>query len=322
MWQEGHTAHAEKDEAQKEVTDILEIYKKTVEDELAIPVITGKKSEKEKFVGAVYTLTMESLMPDGKALQMGTTHFLGQNFSKPFEVKYTDKNNAENFVWQTSWGVSWRLIGGMIMVHGDDKGLVLPPRVAPIQVVIIPIYHSDEEKNMTLEKSREIKHELDTRKLRVHLDDRDQVTPGFKFNDWEMKGVPIRIELGPKDLEQDKVVFVRRHNQQKQEHPINGLVEKILVELDNIHSDMFSDAQKILDERTISLEAYDEFKSELEKGMLIKAAICDNPSCEEKIKEETGADIRVIQDGCEDESSKCVYCNKQSKTRPRFARGY
>ena len=156
----------------------------------------------------------------------------------------------------------------------------------------------------------------------MHLDDRDQVTPGFKFNDWEMKGVPIRIELGPKDLEQDKVVFVRRHNQQKQEHPINGLVEKILAELDNIHSDMFSDAQKILDERTISLEAYDEFKSELEKGMLIKAAICDNPSCEEKIKEETGADIRVIQDGCEDESSKCVYCNKQSKTRPLFARGY
>ena len=141
LWQEGHTAHAGKDEAEKEVTDILEIYKKTVEEELAIPVITGRKSEKEKFVGAAYTLTMESLMPDGKALQMGTTHFLGQNFSKPFEVKYADKNNVESFVWQTSWGVSWRLIGGMIMVHGDDKGLVLPPRVAPIQVVINPIYH-------------------------------------------------------------------------------------------------------------------------------------------------------------------------------------
>ena len=265
---------------------------------------------------------MESLMPDGKALQMGTTHFLGQNFSKPFEVKYADKNNVENFVWQTSWGVSWRLIGGMIMVHGDDKGLVLPPRVAPIQVVIIPIYHSDEDKNTVLEKSSMIKQELETCKLRVRLDDRDQVTPGFKFNDWEMKGVPLRIEIGPKDLEHDKVVLVRRHNQQKQEHPINGLVEKIVTDLDNIHNDMFSDAQKILTDRTINVETYDEFKSELEKGMLIKAAICENPSCEEKIKEETGADIRVIQDDCNDEVSKCVYCTNQSKIRPLFARGY
>ena len=189
-------------------------------------------------------------------------------------------------------------------------------------VVIIPIYQSDEEKNTTLEKSREIKKELDTRKLRVRLDDRDQLTPGFKFHDWEMKGVPIRIELGPKDLERDKVVFVRRHNQQKQEHPINGLVEKIVMELDNIHNDMFANAQKILDERTGNVETYDEFKSELENGMLIKTPICDNPACEEKIKEETGADIRVIQDGCEDESSKCVYCSNQSKIRPLFARGY
>ena len=323
MWQEGHTAHAEKDEAQKEVTDILEIYKKTVEDELAIPVITGKKSEKEKFVGAVYTLTMESLMPDGKALQMGTTHFLGQNFSKPFEVKYTDKNNAENFVWQTSWGVSWRLIGGMIMVHGDDKGLVLPPRVAPIQVVIIPIYHSDEEKNMTLEKSREIKHELDTRKLRVHLDDRDQVTPGFKFNDWEMKGVPIRVELGPKDLEKSQLILVRRDNGQKQELSLTSYDSlDVIAQLDKMHDDMFANAKKILDERTVTLETYGEFKSELEKGMLIKAPICDNPSCEEKIKEENGADIRVIPNGCEDDGSKCIYCDGQSKIRPLFARGY
>ena len=322
LWQEGHTAHAEKNEAEKEVNDVLEIYKKTVENELAIPVITGKKSVKEKFVGAVYTLTMESLMPDGKALQMGTTHFLGQNFSKPFEVKFADQNNVESFVWQTSWGVSWRLIGGMIMVHGDDKGLVLPPRVAPIQVVIIPIYHSDDEKKTILEKSRKIKEELDIKKIRVRLDDRDQVTPGFKFNDWELKGVPIRIELGPKDLQQNKVVMVRRHNQQKQENDVSGLAEKIVLELDNIHNDMFSDAQKILDERTTIIETYSEFKSELEKGMLIKAPICDNPSCEEKIKDETGADIRVITDGCEDNDSKCIYCNGESKIRPFFARGY
>ena len=323
LWQEGHTAHADKDEAEKEVTDILEIYKKTVEEELAIPVITGRKSEKEKFVGAVYTLTMESLMPDGKALQMGTTHFLGQNFSKPFEVKYADKNNVESFVWQTSWGVSWRLIGGMIMVHGDDKGLVLPPRVAPIQVVVIPIYHSDEERKTILEKSKDIKEFLESYHIRVHLDDRDQVTPGFKFNDWEMKGVPIRIELGPKDYEEGKFVLVRRDNGQKLEFELamyDGA--DVINQLDNIHTDMFANAKKILDERTVTLETYDEFKSELENGMLIKAPICDNPTCEEKIKEETGADIRVMPDDCDDDGSKCIYCDDQSKIRPFFARGY
>ena len=323
LWQEGHTAHSDKDEAEKEVTDILEIYKKTVEEELAIPVITGKKSEKEKFVGAVYTLTMESLMPDGKALQMGTSHFLGQNFSKPFEVKYADKNNVESFVWQTSWGVSWRLIGGMIMVHGDDKGLVLPPRVAPIQVVVIPIYHSDEERKTILEKSKDIKEFLESYHIRVHLDDRDQVTPGFKFNDWEMKGVPIRIELGPKDYEEGKFVLVRRDNGQKLEFELamyDGA--DVINQLDNIHTDMFANAKKILDERTVTLETYDEFKSELENGMLIKAPICDNPTCEEKIKEETGADIRVMPDDCDDDGSKCIYCDDQSKIRPFFARGY
>ena len=262
LWQEGHTAHADKDEAEKEVTDILEIYKKTVEEELAIPVITGRKSEKEKFVGAVYTLTMESLMPDGKALQMGTSHFLGQNFSKPFEVKYADKNNVESFVWQTSWGVSWRLIGGMIMVHGDDKGLVLPPRVAPIQVVIIPIYHSDEEEKIILEKSREIELNLMDQSIRVHLDDRDQVTPGFKFNDWEMKGIPIRIELGPKDMTEGKIVLARRDTGEKRDLDIPIRDNVIAEELDKMHDDMFANAKKILDERTTTLETYDGFKTE------------------------------------------------------------
>jgi len=321
LWQEGHTAHADKEEAEKEVTDILEIYKKTVEEELAIPVITGRKSEKEKFVGAVYTLTMESLMPDGKALQMGTTHFLGQNFSKPFEVKYADKNNVESFVWQTSWGVSWRLIGGMIMVHGDDKGLVLPPRVAPIQVVIIPIYHSDEEKERILEKSRDLKENL-KRNIRVHLDDRDQVTPGFKFNDWEMKGIPIRIELGPKDMDENKIILVRRDTGKKIETQFTSYENTVVSELDGMHDSMFANAKKILDERTVTLETYDQFKSKLEKGMLIKAPICDNPSCEEKIKEDTGADIRVIPNDCEDDNSKCIFCDGQSKIKPLFARGY
>ena len=322
LWQEGHTVHMKKEEAEKEVTDILELYKKTVEEELAIPVITGKKSEKEKFVGAVYTLTMESLMPDGKALQMGTSHFLGQNFSKPFELKYADKENVESYAWQTSWGVSWRLIGGMIMVHGDDRGLVLPPRVAPVQVIIIPIYYSDEDKEKIQKVSKEIEEELREVKIRVQVDNREQLTPGFKFNDWEMKGIPLRIEIGPKDLEKNQVTFARRHNRQKDDQPIIGLVDKVVSELEQIHNDMFADAKKILDVRTVEVNDYDNFKSELEKGRLIKAPICDNPKCEEKIKEETSADVRVIEEDSNDSSAKCIKCSNQSVVKPLFARGY
>ena len=322
LWQEGHTVHMEKDEAEKEVTDILGLYKKTVEEELAIPVITGKKSEKEKFVGAVYTLTMESLMPDGKALQMGTSHFLGQNFSKPFNLKYADKENVESYAWQTSWGVSWRLIGGMIMVHGDDKGLVLPPRVAPIQVIIIPIYYSDEDKEKIHNASQEIEEKLKKSKIRVQVDNREQLTPGFKFNDWEMKGIPLRIEIGPKDLEKNQVTFAIRHNRQKDEQDIAGLVDRVVSELEKIHNDMFNDAKKILEDRTIEVDTYDMFKAELEKGRLIKAPICENPDCEERIKEETSADIRVITDDADDSSSKCIKCSNQSVVRALFARGY
>ena len=322
LWQEGHTVHMEKDEAEKEVTDILGLYKKTVEEELAIPVITGKKSEKEKFVGAVYTLTMESLMPDGKALQMGTSHFLGQNFSKPFNLKYADKENVESYAWQTSWGVSWRLIGGMIMVHGDDKGLVLPPRVAPIQVIIIPIYYSDEDKEKIHNASQEIEEKLKKSKIRVQVDNREQLTPGFKFNDWEMKGIPLRIEIGPKDLEKNQVTFAIRHNRQKDEQDIAGLVDRVVSELEKIHNDMFNDAKKILEDRTIEVDTYDMFKAELEKGRLIKAPICENPDCEEMIKDETSADVRVITDDADDSSSKCIKCSNQSVIRALFARGY
>ncbi len=322
LWQEGHTVHMKSEEAEKEVTDILELYKKTVEEELAIPVITGKKSEKEKFVGAVYTFTMESLMPDGKALQMGTSHFLGQNFSKPFELKYADKENVESYAWQTSWGVSWRLIGGMIMVHGDDRGLVLPPRVAPIQVIIIPIYYSDEDKEKIQTISKEIEEKLKNAEIRVQVDNREQLTPGFKFNDWEMKGIPLRIEIGPKDLEKNQVTFARRHNRQKDDQEISGLVERVISELDKIHQDMFSDAKKILEDRTVEVDTYDDFKNELEKGRLIKAPICDNPQCEEKIKEETSADVRVITEDAKDVDSKCIKCSNQSVIRPLFARGY
>ena len=322
LWQEGHTVHSTKQEAEQEVADILEIYKKTVEDELAIPVIAGKKTELEKFVGAVYTFTMESLMPDGKALQMGTSHFLGQNFSKPFDVKFSDSDNVENFAWQTSWGVSWRLIGGMIMLHGDDNGLVLPPRVAPIQVIIIPIYYSDDDKKNVLQKAKEIHDLLEKNDVRVKLDDRDEVTPGFKFNDWELKGIPLRIEIGPKDLEKKKVILARRHNREKHDYEISGIEKMVLSELVSIHNDMFADAKKILDEKTTTVSNYSDFKSELEKGRLIHAPICTNQQCEEKIKEETGADVRVIPENSENKTSKCIYCEKQSETVPLFARGY
>ena len=322
LWQEGHTVHATKNEAEKEVADILELYKKTIEEELAVPVITGKKSEKDKFVGAIYTDTLESLMPDGKALQMGTSHFLGENFSKPFDVKYLDDNNTETFAWQTSWGVSWRLIGGMIMVHGDDKGLVLPPKIAPIQVVIIPIYYSDDEKGNVMQKATQIKDSLSKINLRVHLDDREQLTPGFKFNDWEMKGIPVRIEIGPKDIAKNQVVLVRRHNQAKTSIDMDSSSEKIASELKNIQKEMFDAAKKILDERVARVSEYQQFKEELENGKMIDCSWCGNQTCEDKIKEETSADLRVIPFGNTEKSETCIYCKNSGTTNVLFAKGY
>ncbi len=322
LWQEGHTVHATKDEAEKEVADILELYKKTIEEELAVPVITGKKSEKDKFVGAIYTDTLESLMPDGKALQMGTSHFLGENFSKPFDVKYLDDNNTETFAWQTSWGVSWRLIGGMIMTHGDDKGLVLPPKIAPIQVVIIPIYYSDDEKGNVIQKANQIMDDLSKINLRVHLDDREQLTPGFKFNDWEMKGIPIRIEIGPKDIAKNQLVLVKRHNQTKINIDINSFAEKISSELKNIQKEMFDTAKKILDERIVRVSEYQQFKEELENGKMIDCSWCGNQTCEDKIKEETSADLRVIPFDSQQKSETCIYCKNSGTTNVLFAKGY
>ena len=321
LWQEGHTVHATKDEAEKEVADILELYKKIIEEELAVPVITGKKSENDKFVGAVYTDTLESLMPDGKALQMGTSHFLGQNFSKPFDVKYLNETNTETFAWQTSWGVSWRLIGGMIMTHGDDKGLILPPKIAPIQVVIIPIYYTNDDKDSVMQKAHQIKDDLSKIDLRVHLDDREQLTPGFKFNDWEMKGIPIRIEIGPKDIAKKQVVLVRRHNRTKTSLNMDSLTDEISSELKNIQKEMFDAAKKILDERIVRVSEYQQFKEQLDNGKMIDCSWCGNQTCEDKIKEETGADIRVIpSDNTKAET--CIYCKNSGTTNVLFARGY
>jgi prolyl-tRNA synthetase len=322
LWQEGHTVHATPKEAEEEVMKILDIYKKTVEEELAIPVIIGKKSEKEKFVGAVYTTTMESLMPDGKALQMGTSHFLGQNFAKPFDVKFSDKDNVENYAWQTSWGVSWRLIGAMIMVHGDNKGLVLPPKVSPIQVVIVPIYYSEDDTKKVIEKANEIEKILLDKKIRVHVDRRSELTPGFKFHDWELKGTPLRIEIGPKDIAKQKVVIATRHNQEKTDLSIDKIDGEINGILEKIQNEMFDTAKKMLQERTISVDDYEKFKEELEKGGFLYAPWCGDESCEEKIKEETGAEIRVIPFDGKNQSTKCVYCGKPSTITPIFARGY
>ena len=322
LWQEGHTVHATKDEAEKEVMEILKIYKKTIEEEIAVPVVTGKKSEKDKFVGAVYTVTLESLMPDGKALQMGTSHFLGQNFSKPFDVKYLDENNVETFAWQTSWGISWRLIGGMIMTHSDDKGLVLPPKLAPIQVVIIPIYYSKEDRGKIVQEAKKIQDVLTDVEIRTQLDDRDQVTPGFKFHDWELKGIPIRIEIGPKDVAKNQVVMARRYNQTKDSISIDKLSGAIAAELENIQQQMFDAAKKILDESISAVSQYEQFKAELENGKMLSCSWCGKQECEDKIKEETGAELRVIPSDDGKKVETCIYCKDIGVANVLFARGY
>ena len=326
LWQEGHTVHSTKEEAEKEVMKILDIYKNTVEEELAIPVSTGKKSEKEKFVDSIVVVymaptTMESIMPDGKALQMGTSHFLGQNFSKPFEVKFADKDNVEHFAWQTSWGVSWRLIGAMIMIHGDDKGLVLPPKVAPMQVVIVPIYKNDEGKNSVLPKVEEIRNQLESKDIRVHVDDREGMSPGYKFNDWELKGVPLRIEIGPKDIESQNIVVAKRYNLEKISLGFSE-IEKIPIILDEIQTQMLKKAKEQTENITLNISDYSEFKSKIEKGGFFNSPWCGKVECEDKIKEETGAEIRVIPFGSENINQKCIYCNEQSVSTPIFARGY
>ncbi len=322
LWQEGHTVHATREEAEKEVMEILDIYRQTVEEELAIPVTVGKKSEKEKFVGAVYTTTMESVMPDGKALQMGTSHFLGQNFSRPFEVKFADRDNVEHFAWQTSWGVSWRLVGAMIMIHGDDDGLVLPPKVAPVQAVIVPIILKEKDELHVLEKARCIRTELEKAGLRVHIDDRRGLTPGYKFSDWELRGVPVRIEIGPRDIQNSKAVVATRYNKEKTEVGLDVIVPRVQEILDSAQNGMLKRAKKLLEEKTVEIPSYDELKKGAESGGFLRARWCGRRECEEKIKEDTGAEIRVIPFGSEDAAGRCVCCNEQCESAPLFARGY
>lgn len=295
LWQEGHTAHATKEEADREVMEILNAYKDVIETYLAIPVLAGKKTEMEKFAGALYTTALEAMMPDGKALQMGTSHQLGQHFSKVFDIKFLDKDEKEQYVWQTSWGFTTRVIGAVVMVHGDDKGLVLPPKVAPVQVVIVPIPYKGAETGAIMTKAKEILEKLQKKDIAVVLDDRQEYTPGWKFNQWELKGVPIRIEIGPRDLKQKQVTLARRDTFQKITAKEDETADTVTKLLEEIQTNLFNKAKKLLEESTTTVKSYDEFKKVLEqKGGFIRASWCADSACEEKIKDETGATIRTV----------------------------
>ncbi len=323
LWQEGHTIHATKDEAEKEVLDILHIYRELMEKELAIPVIAGGKSEAEKFVGADYTLTLEAMMPDGRALQMGTSHFLGQNFSKPFEIKYLGKDEKNYYVWQTSWGVSTRMIGAVVMVHGDDKGLVLPPNIAPVQIVIVPIYYKEEDRKNTSTKISEYSRFLKEKGIRVFVDDREGYTPGWKFNEWEMKGVPLRIEVGPRDIAAKQVTIARRDTGEKMQIKDSELITETERLLESIQCALYDRASKKLAELTTTAESYEQFKQTIEtKGGFIRASWCGDIDCEKGIKAETGATVRAVPLNQEQNEGECVRCGRKAEKQAYFARSY
>jgi len=321
LWQEGHTVHETEREAEEEVMTILGIYTKLVEDELAIPILVGKKTEREKFKGAVYTTTMEAMMPDGKALQMGTSHHLGQKFSIPFEIKYLGKDEKEHYGWTTSWGLSWRLIGAAILSHGDDRGLILPPRIAPTQVVIIPIFYKETDQKDISDEVKHLSSQLEQIGIRTLIDDRAQYTPGWKYHEWEMKGVPLRVEIGPKDVQAKQVTLVRRDTREKiavNRSDANDRISKILSEIQN---HLFERAKKSLDGLTTTATDMQLFKKVLEeKGGFIKAFLSDD-SCEEKIKIETGATVRVVPMKAA-KKGKCVYCGADNSIEVYFARSY
>jgi len=323
LWQEGHTAHATKEEADQQVMEILEIYRDLMENYLAIPVLGGKKSEREKFAGALYTTTLEALMPDGRALQMGTSHNLGQKFANVFEIKFIGQDEKEHYVWQTSWGISTRLIGAVVMVHGDDRGLILPPRIAPIQVVVIPIFYKEVEMETILEKAREILRILKENGISVLLDDRTEYTPGWKFNHWELKGVPLRIEIGPKDLEKGEITLARRDTFERISIKEEEMLKAVKRTLEEIQKNLFKRAKEFLETHITEVKSYEEFKEVLKtKGGFIKASWCSSSECEERIKEETGATIRLIPFEKEEPFSKCIYCGREAKVVAYFAKAY
>ena len=323
LWQEGHTAHATKEEAIDETIQMNQIYAKFVEDFMGIPVIQGTKSESERFAGAIETYCIEALMQDGKALQAGTAHFLGQNFAKAFDVKFANKEGGLDYVWATSWGVSTRLMGALIMTHSDDKGLVLPPNLAPLQVVIVPIYKGDGQKNEVLNHAKKLYEDLNAAGIRVKLDDRDTHTPGYKFNDYELKGVPIRLGIGPKDIEKGTVELARRDNLTKSFIPQDDLASHVKNLLSEIQSNLFDRALAFRDSHITVCDSYTDFKKVLDsKGGFISAHWDGTEETEMKIKQETKATIRCIPIDTEKEEGKCIYSGNPSSQRVLFAKAY
>ena len=316
LWQEGHTCHATEEEAMEETMKMLGVYKEFAENCLAIPVICGRKTEKEKFAGAVATYGMEAMMKDGKSLQAGTSHYLGQNFSKAFEIKFLDRDGVQKYAYTTSWGVSTRLIGALIMAHGDQRGLVIPPVVAPVQAVIVPIAA---KKGGVMEACRKIEADLAAAGGRVKLDDSDN-SPGWKFNEWEMRGVPARIEVGPRDLEQGKVVIFRRDTCQKDFYPLEGLTATVQELLSSVQKDMLEAARVRRDGRMIDADTVQGILEGVEGGNFVKAGWCGCRECEDEIKAQTAATARVYAE--ENTHKKCAVCGKPAKHTVIFARAY
>ncbi len=323
LWQEGHTAHATKDEAIEEAMKMINVYADFAENYMAMPVVKGVKTESERFAGALDTYTIEALMQDGKALQSGTSHFLGQNFAKAFDVKFTNKEGVEEYVWATSWGVSTRLIGGLIMAHSDDNGLVLPPKLAPIQVVVVPIYKKLEQLAIISEEVEKIVDDLKKAGISVKFDDSDQKKPGWKFAEYELKGVPVRLAIGPRDLENRTVEVARRDTLEKSVVPIEGITEYVENLLEEIQQNIFRKALDFRAQNTNKADTWEEFKEIIEnKGGFVSAHWDGTPETEENIKMETKATVRCIPLDNELEEGKCIYSGKPSKQRVLFAIAY
>ena len=323
LWQEGHTAHATEAEAIAEAELMMNVYAEFVENYMAVPVIKGIKTESERFAGALETYCIEALMQDGKALQAGTSHFLGQNFAKAFDVKFAAKDGKQDYVWATSWGVSTRLMGALVMTHSDDNGLVLPPKLAPYQVVIVPIYRNDEQFDAVGNVAKELQKELRAKGLRVKFDDRDTQKPGWKFNEYEMKGVPVRIAIGPKDLENGTFEVARRDTLQKEIISNEVVVDRIVGLMEEIQKNLYSKAATYRSEHTTEVSTYSEFKEVLEnKGGFVSAHWDGSSETEEKIKNETKATIRCIPFDRPKEAGGCMVTGKPSAGRVLFAKAY
>ena len=319
LWQEGHTAFAKKQEAEEEALQILNLYTKVYRDLYAIPVLQGKKSEKEKFAGAVYTLSIETMLPNGKAIQCATSHFLGQNFSKAFDISFLDENNKNVYVYQNSWGLTTRSIGIMLAIHGDDKGLILPPKIAPIQVIIIPILFG-KNKEKILRKCKEIKKSI---KSLAEIDENENYTPGWKFNYWELKGVPIRLELGPKDLEKKQVVLVRRDTNKKETVKFTDVNKKVQSTLEDIQKNLLKKAELSLKNSIKKVKSFEEFKKAIKEKKIVYAPWCSSIECEENIKHKTeGAKSLTIPLKQEKIKGKCIQCNKEAQIYAYFGKSY